>query len=163
MAQQFQFRALGGEEPVDLNGSSKIRNICEDFGSPRWEEELTMTYGRLLTLFGQPLYVSKDMEDEYSYRVLAEDGQGGEVYLDVYSGPSGPAIGGMDSGQTRQAADELAELILSTPPTDYDYTGYYMDGPSKVHKGVKGGRAFLSEQQMGEGEFSKAVEELYGE
>ncbi|MDE6261246.1 MAG: hypothetical protein K2M42_10365 [Oscillospiraceae bacterium] len=161
---RFQFRALQGAEAekADLSGSSKIRNICEDLGSPRWAEELTLAYGRLLTLFGPALYVSKDMENEYGYHVLGEDGQGNTVYLNVYSGPSGPAIGGKKGEAERQAADELAELILSTPPADYEYTGYYMDGPSRVHKGVRGGKPFMQEQTMGEGEFNKAIEELYG-
>lgn len=162
MGNRFQFCALRGAEAdaADFR-DAKLRSICEDLGSNRWAEELTLAYGRLLTLFGPPLFVSKDMENEYSYCVEGKDAQGTVVYLEVYSGPSGPSIGGKQGVVERQAADELAELIMAAPPADYEYTGYYMDGPSIVHKGVRGGQIFMEEREMTEEEFEAAEKELY--
>ena len=63
-----------------------------------------------------------------------------------------------------QAADELAKLIVSAKASDYDYEGYYMDGPSVVREGVRGGEPYMEEEELdvSEDEFARICEEIYG-
>ena len=150
---RFRFQALRGEDVEQITypgGASKIRGLCA-----LNEKAFTLTYGRLLTLFGQPSYEAKDMENQYQFNVEAK-GEDGEVcYLYAYSGPSGPAVGGGQDALSRLAADALAELVNSAEPADYDYTGYYLDGSCKVHMWVKDGQAFFEESELTDEEYRK--------
>lgn len=157
MGNTYQFRALTKEEAaqVDMGGSSNIRSIkaiSQDFGN-----DCAKIYGNLITLFGQPLYQSADLENQYEYCVEAKDPNGNVLYLSAYSGPSGPAIGGFHGPQASRAADELADFILNAEPADYDYSGIYMDGPCKVEMGVKHGQPYWNETEleMTEGDWEK--------
>ena len=123
-----------------MTGTSKIRNILgPEAGAWAYQGGSTLCLGQLKTLFGEPLYVKKNLEDQYAYCILAAGEDGKEIYLQVYSGPTGPAIGGEQDADSARAADALAELITSAKAADYDYEGYYMDGPCIVREGVRGG------------------------
>lgn len=156
MTVRFQFRALGREEGEQASypgGASKIRGLCT-----LNEEEFALTYGRLQTLFGPSAYEGSDMENQYRFDIEARDGQGNIRYLYAYSGPTGPAVGGGQEEPDRLAADQLAELVQSTDPSDYDYTGYYLDGPCKICMGVKGGKAYFEESELTDEDFRNIVE-----
>ena len=152
MTGRFQFRALSTEEAkrAGCPSGAKIRGL----GALN-EEALALTYGRLLTLFGPPAYEGSDMEDQYRFDIEARDEQGGVRFLYAYSGPSGPAVGGGREKPDRLAADQLAELVQSAQPSDYDYTGYYLDGSCKICMGVKGGTAYFEESELTDEDFRK--------
>ena len=159
MERKFRFQSLSEEEVQQkcLFGGSLICWVRGP-GDSKMEQELVLAYGRMLALFGPPLYIDPDLENQYRYCIEAKDDQGSIVYLDVYSGPSGPAIGGDPEGDIeREAAEELAALILSTGPEDYDYVGYYLDGPCKVHMGIKNGQPFIEESELTDEEFRKIL------
>lgn len=126
---EYTFSKVEDEEKIW--GTSKICNIYEPFEY----EKSPLAYGQMLTLFGEPLYLTNDLESQYEYVISAADKEGKITYLTVYSGPSGPAIGGTKDGQ--EAAAELLCYIRSAGAADYDYTGYYMDIPCRVEMGVK--------------------------
>lgn len=137
---RFQFIAQDMETlNREIVGTSKIRNIAETL------EGDILCLGQLKTLFGDPLYMTKDLEEQYRYCIMAVDGDGKEIYLDVYSGPSGPAIGGRGDADSKVAADELAKLIVNAEPTDYDYEGFYLDTSSYVKEGVHNGKPYWEE------------------
>lgn len=73
------------------------------------------------------------MEDQYLYSLRGQDEKGQEVFIYAYSGPSGPAIGGLNDRDSLEAAEQLIELIKNAAPADYDYTGYYTDFFLKIH------------------------------
>lgn len=159
MDRKFQFRSLSEEEVTQGHffGGSLICWLRGP-GDSGLEQELVLAYGRMLALFGHPIYVNPDLEDQYRYCIEAKDSQGTTVYLDAYSGPSGPAIGGNPrSDVEREAVEELVTLILSTKPKDYDYIGYYLDGPCKVHMGIKDGQPFMEESELTDEEFREMV------
>lgn len=128
---------FSAEDKWDLiPGSSKIANIPEDS---------ILAYGKLRSLFGEPVYETKNMEDQYLYSLRGQDEKGQEVFIYVYSGPSGPAIGGLNDRDSLEAAEQLIELIKNAAPADYDYTGYYTDFFLKIHEGIKDGIPFCKE------------------
>lgn len=155
MESRFEFKAQDMETMNrEIGGTSKIRNIAK---TPEGE---ILCLGQLKTLFGEPLYISEDLEDQYAYCIMAVDGDGKEIYLHAYSGPSGAAIGGGQDADSRAAADELAERITSAHPSDYDYEGYYMDGPCSVKMGVRNGEPYMEEESLSEEEMIKLCEEM---
>ena len=72
------------------NGSSISRNLYDDNAA----EYHSLFIGQVLSRFGEPDYTTENNEDLYSKAVSAEDKDGNMIYLEVYYGPSGPAIGG---------------------------------------------------------------------
>lgn len=145
-----------------MNGTSKIRSIVDGFGEDSYYRGI-LCLGQLKTLFGEPLYVSEDLENQYAYCILAADKTGKKIYLNVYSGPSGPSIGGMAGPDGREAADELACLITGADAMDYDYQGYYMDAPSAVSMGVRNGEPYMEEKEISEEKFEELCQKLYGQ
>lgn len=146
---QYQFRVETDWEKVKevLFGTSQICHIIDDF--PRdYVEQTVLVYGRLKGLFGEPFYESQNHEDQYSYYIFATAEDGKEIFLNVYNGSSGPAIGGWQDEESAAAAEQLVQIILQTEPVDYDYVGYYLDGPTKIHQGVKDGVPFMEEVEL---------------
>ena len=94
---------------------------------------------KAITLFGQPDYFTEDYEQLFSTVVSAENGSGKVFYLEIYHGPSGPAIGGGSSEEEKAAAAELAQLIKGAALSDYEWTGVYADIPVNIRMGVKNG------------------------
>lgn len=158
MERKFEFK-VQDKETLDrvLMGTSKIRNIVEL--SPTYWENSVLCLGQLKTLFGEPLYITEDMEDQYAYCILAESKDGKEVYLHVYRGPSGPAIGGKHDSDSSAAADELVELITSAKASDYEYAGVYWDGPSIVRAGVRNGVPYSEEEELTQEKYEKMKKE----
>lgn len=145
---QYQFQMETNEEKWSaLYGTSCICHIIEGFPSD-YIEQTVLVYGKLRGLFGEPTYETMDFEDQYAYYITATTNDGKEIFLDVYSGSSGPAIGGQHDEETAEAARQLIQIILQTEPVDYDYVGFYLDGPSKVHEGVKNGVPYAEEEEI---------------
>lgn len=121
------------------NGSSKIRNLYDDKAA----EYHSLFVGQVLSRFGEPDYITEDNENLFSKAVSAEDKDGNVIYLDVYYGPSGPAIGGdVRDEESRKAADALAEYIMAAEPKDFEYTSVYEDFGLTVIMGVKNGKPY---------------------
>ncbi len=159
---QYRFTAEASRDPMPML-SSRIRNILEGF-SPDYGRQTALVLGRLRALFGEPLYVTENLEEQYSYCVRVEGSDGGTVYLEVYRGSSGPAIGGGYGEASQKAADALAAYIQAASPADYDYEGYYLDGPSRVRMGVKNGEPYYDERPLDlpEKEMEALFKRLYG-
>lgn len=136
----YIFSKVNDEEKIW--GTSKICNV---YGFDQYEKN-PLVFGKMLTLFGDPLYTTNNLENQYSYVISAADGAGHVIYLSVYSGPSGPSIGG-DKG-SEKAAEELVHYILQAKTSDYEYEGYYMDAPCKVKIGVKNGVPYQEEEML---------------
>lgn len=120
--------------------SGKICSIYEDYSKH------VLALGQLKTLFGEPLYVSENLENQFEYCISATDEAGNTFYLSAYSGPSGPSIGGCR--EAKEAALALVALIQEAAVSDYEYEGYYLDGPCKVRMGVKDGQPYEEEEVL---------------
>ncbi len=110
----------------------------------------TLVYGKIQGLLGKSLYETDNVENQYMYCVFLKDKNGEEIFLDVYSGPSGPAIGGLQNEHSSDAAERLLKLIEETEPVDYEYEGFYWDGPSKISQGIRNGVPYYNEESLGE-------------
>lgn len=134
--------------PDNLPGGGQICLIIENFDKDYMTNN-ALVYGKLKTLFGEPLYETEDNENLYSYCIRATSKDGDIVYLDVYSGPTGPAIGGDSrddmNEKRKEAAAVLVEYIWQAEASDYECTSYYMDTFSKVTMGVKDGVPYCEE------------------
>ena len=109
-------------------------NICSIYElDENFEKNCVMVLGQLKYLFGQPRYITNNLENQFSYIIKAIDENGDCLLLEVYCGSSGPAIGGLHDSISHLAAQELAMYIRQSPTEDYDYEGYYLDTMSKVH------------------------------
>ena len=152
---EYSFEAINDLQKIDYTG--KLMDILDL--SPQYVEETTKLHGKVLALFGEPPHSTKSLEDVYCYVICAKDKDGNEEYFSVYEGSSGPAIGGTGSDEV---ALELKEKILNAQPVDYDYEGYYFDGPTLVKRGVKNGEAYCSEEEISFDECEEAYKEIYG-
>ena len=95
--------------------------------------------GQVKTRFGEADYTTSDYENLVSYAVSATAASGETRYLEVYSGPSGPAIAGTDHPLDMQAANELAVYICAATPSDCDFACVYEDIPVSIRMGVRDG------------------------
>ena len=131
-------------------------NIFEIYGAEYDEERNTyyekydasyhsLFIGQCLTLFGDADYQSDDNEDLLSYVVAAEDEDNNVIYMEIYYGPSGPAIGGVAFDDTySRAAEELSQIIMDAEPTDFEITSTYGDLGATIEMGVKDGKAYYN-------------------
>lgn len=159
---KYQFKAVNDQKKI---GGSNITNIIDGFPSD-YMEQVILIYGKLKTLFGEPLYEEKDLENQYIYGVVTTTEDGREIFLHAYNGPSGPAIGGQQDAESRKAAYQLIELIQQAAPTDYDYVGYYLDGPVRIREGIKNGVPYFEEMpldDLSEEEMDKIFREVRGQ
>lgn len=103
----------------------KIRGVYEDviFSDTGYNG---LFVGQVVTMFGDE-NVTGDHEALLSYVVAAEDASGEVIYLEVYFGPSGPAIGGSAGENYDKAAEELEKVIRSIEPMDYECECTYFD------------------------------------
>lgn len=136
------------------NGSSLICRIGED---------PIVVYGKLRALFGNPSYETENLENQYSYCLSMKGESGKELFLEVYSGGSGPAIAGLQGEEYKKAAEQLIEMIQKAAPVDFDYEGYYMDIPIKVSQGIKNGVPYIREEELNlsDQEFEELYKKLY--
>ena len=139
-----------------MDYSSQICNIFSI--DSNFEENMARFPGQLKYLFGDPLYMTEDFEDMLSYIIEATDESGNTLLLNVYSAGTGPAIGGHyenDREAYQKAAHELAAYISQADASDYEYEGYYLDGPSKIEMGVENGKSYYKETEMSDEEVSE--------
>lgn len=149
---EYTFEAVDDLERIF--GTSRILRIAKGYSA----EEDALIQGQLLTLFGEPAQTSMDLENAYTYVILARDDEGNEYYLSAYAGPSGPAIGGDSSVPgTEDAAEALKDCVREAAPADYEYNGFYFDTSSKIIQGVSEGRVYYEETLMTEEQFMEAL------
>lgn len=143
---------------------SKIRGIYEDFSDPEYFNKQVLVLGKMMTLFGEPLYLSQNLEKQYEYSIKAKAKTGENICLTVYSGETGPSIRGAMDRKSREAAEALSQYICNAKPSDYHYEGYCMDGPYMVYEGVKDGVPYRMEKELDlyDEEFTALYERLYG-
>ena len=129
----------------DFKKDTSLTSIPESNGNLlNLDLEPVIAYGRLRALFGEPNYETQNVEDAYSYILFVETESSEKIYLEVYEGSSGPAIGGLNNAESLQVAETLKKLIEeSEKVADYQYEGYYLDLDSKITMGIKDGRALL--------------------
>lgn len=158
MSYTFQLAKDAGKSA----GGGKICNIIDGFVD--YEKNFPLAYGKIKALFGQPIYETENLEDLFSYCVVAKSEEGEEVYLDIYCAGSGPAIGGKQDEASQKAAKALVDYIWQAEPVDYAYKGYYMDGPTVLELGIKNGVPYYEEAELelSEEEFNELCSRLYG-
>ncbi len=118
-----------------------IRNLYDD----KLAEYHSLFIGQVLSRFGEPDYTTEDNENLFSKAVSAEDKDDNMIYLEVYYGPSDPAIGGdvFDrEEESRKAADALAEYIMAAEPKDFEYKSVYEDFGVTLRMGVENGKPY---------------------
>lgn len=132
----------------DFKKDASLTSIPESSGNlMNLELEPVIAYGRLRALFGEPNYETQNFEDAYSYILFVEPESSKKIYLEVYEGSSGPAIGGLNNAESLRAAETLKKLIEeSEEVADYEYEGYYLDLDSKINMGIKDGVPYYNEE-----------------
>jgi len=142
-----------------IAGTSKIDNILL---LPYSNEEIVKVHGQLLKLFGEPIYITPNLEDSYCYIIVASDNNGKQFILSVYSGSTGPAIGGDQKIEGIQnAAESLKQYILNAEPVDFEYEGYYLDTGSKINYKIENGVISYSSVQIEGKELENAYKLVY--
>lgn len=136
-----------------------ISYICEvlEYDRKNHEEQYKI-FGKLKTLFGEPNYLSINNEDWFGYFLEYK-----EKYFEVYGRNDIPHISGGSSEEELILAKELAEYILKTTPSDYEWTSYYMDSESKITYKVNNGVASRKIEQLtlNAKEFSELYKKVY--
>ena len=132
----------------DFQKDTSLTSIPESYGKLlNLDLESVIAYGRLRALFGEPNYETQNSEDAYSYILFVEPESSEKIYLEVYEGSSGPAIGGLNNAESLQAAETLKKLIEeSEEVADYQYEGYYQDLDLKISMGIKNGVPYYNEE-----------------
>ncbi len=150
------------QDTEKLTGTSNICNIINDFVD--YEKKFPIAYGKIKARFGQPIYETENLENLFSYCVLATSEDGEEVYLDIYCAGSGLAIGGHQNEAAKKAANALLDYILQAEPVDYAHKAYYMDGPTVLEFGITDGVPYYheAELELSEKEFRDLYAKLYG-
>lgn len=119
-----------------------IRGVYEaECGDMRYQ---CLFVGQVIAMFGDK-NLTDDMEALLSYVVAAEDPAGNVIYLEVYYGPSGPAIGGESGDNYLKAAEELEQVIRGMTPADYVHECVYEDYDITIRMGIKDGKPFYEE------------------
>lgn len=137
-------------------------NICSIYElDANSEKNDAMVLGQLKYLFGDPNYITNDLENQFSYVIKATDEKGDFLLLEAYRSGSGPAIGGLKDSSSKIAAHELAIYIRQSKTIDYDYEGYYLDAQSKVCHGIKNGVPYWEETEISAKEFEEFQEEVW--
>lgn len=156
----FTFKKI--DDDSKLRGTSNLMNIFDGFPDD-YGEQCALLRGKLQRLMGDPLYETKNLENQYSYLIEAADDEGSLCYITAYRGPSGPSIGGiLKTDGIMDAAKEFIEILEAAEPADFHYEGYYPDGPSQITMGVKNGEAYYTEEFMeDEDEIDAMFEELF--
>lgn len=136
-------------------------NICSIYEfDENFEKNCVRVLGQLKYLFGNPRYITNNLENQFSYIIKAIDENEDYLLLEVYCASSGPAIGGLNDKNSHFAAHELTTYIRQAPVADYDYKGYYLDTMSKVHYSVQNGVPSWEETEISEKEIEDFKEEI---
>lgn len=128
----------------------KIKSVYEEHQESEYHG---LFLGQVVTLFGSE-NLSENNEDLISHAVAAENEDGEIIYLEVYYGQSGPAIGGMDGENFEEAAKELEDIIRNTIPVDFECSSVYEDVGVSIRMGTKDGKGFY-ETDFDEMDFEK--------
>ena len=141
-----------------LTDSSKLYNFIEDFSN--YGNQFPLICGKIKALFGQPIYETKNLENLFSYCILATSE---EVYLDIYCAGSGLAVGGMSDEKSRNAAKALVDYVRQAEAIDYAYKAYYLDGPTALEFGIRDGAPYYNETELSlsEKEFRELFFNMY--
>ena len=127
-----------------IMGTSRILGL-----EYQYSQDLAKILGQLQTLFGDPLYISLDADDPYSYVIIMENEQGIRYNMHVYSAKFGPSIGGnKDIEGIEDAAQALKQYIEEASPSDYEYQGTCPNRYSVIMS-VKDGEPYYSEIKIG--------------
>ena len=137
-----------------LTDSSKLYNFIEDFSD--YGNQFSIICGKIKALFGKPIYETKNLENLFSYCILATSE---EVYLDIYCAGSGLAVGGISDEKSRKAAKALVDYVRQAEPINYAYKAYYLDGPTALEFGIRDGAPYYNETELRLSE--KEFRELY--
>lgn len=133
-------------DDVDIAGSYLLLNVYEDEALAEYHG---LFIGQIVTLFGDK-ETTENNEELLDYTIAAEDKDGKVIYLTLYYGASGPAIGGFDGDEYMEAAKELEKLVRTTEPIDYECASVYEDLGMTIRMGTRNGRGFY-ETEMPEG------------
>lgn len=137
--------------------SSKLYNFIEGFAD--YGNQFSLICGKIKALFGEPIYKTENMENLFSYCILATSEDEEEVYLDIYCAGSGPAVGGMQDEKSRKAAKALVDYVRQAEPVNCTYKAYYLDGPAALEFGIRDGVPYYNEAELKLSE--KEFRELY--
>lgn len=140
----YTFAACGNDK-LYKGEQQGFRNLYSDGTG----DKHSLYIGQVIALFGEPEHQTEDNEDLFSQAVSATDKDGNVFYLEVYYGPSGPAITGFadennDLGEEeyQKAIDELADYIMDAEPADFEWISEYGDTGVSLKMGVKDGEAY---------------------
>lgn len=125
-------------DDVSMDGSFLLFNVYEEQSRAEYHG---LFVGQVITLFGDK-GTSEDNEALLDYTIAAEDKEGDVIYLTLYYGPSGPAIGGYDGDNYMEAAKELEEIVRSTEPIDFECASVYEDVGVTIRMGTRNGQGF---------------------
>ena len=144
-----------------LTDSSKLYNFIEDFSD--YGNQFSLICGKIKALFDQPIYETKNLENLFSYRILATSEEAEEVYLDIYCAGSGLAVGGISDEKSRKAAKALVDYVRQAKAIDYEYKAYNLDGPTALEFGIKDGTPYYNETELSlsEKEFKELFFNMY--
>lgn len=144
-----------------LTDSSKLCNFIESFSD--YGNQFSLICGKIKALFGQPIYKTENLENLFSYCILAASEEVEEVYLNIYCAGSGPAVGGMSDEKSRKAAKALVDYVRQAEPINYAYKAYYLDGPTALEFGIKDGTPYYNETELSlsEKEFKELFFNMY--
>ena len=124
-------------------------------------EATALIEGQLLTVFGQPSWVSENMENSFQYvfKATAEDGQ--EVIFTVYN------VGVIHIGAKEktalleEAVNALAWEVSQAKPTDYARTVYYLDTFDRIDIEVKDGKVTIKSSEISEEKADELFDKWY--
>lgn len=151
----YTFQSVKNME--ELTDSSRLCNFIENFSD--YGNQFTLICGKIKALFGQPIYETENLENLFSYCILATSEEAEEVYLHIYCAGSGPAVGGISDEKSRKAAKALVDYVRKAEPINYVYKAYYLDGPTALEFGIRDGVPYYNETELSLSE--KEFGELY--
>ena len=135
-------------EYIKWGPDAKICSIYDPSSGGPGENDI-LAFGQLKKLFGEPAYITENLENQYQYYISATDENGKVYHLSAYCGPSGPAIGGNVTDKALfDAAKALAAYVRASDTADYDYSGYYPDADLKINCGIKDGKAYCTTKKL---------------
>lgn len=125
---------------IDLiRGTSKLLSLRD--GHECSGEEATKIFGQILCIFGEPMYISENMEDPFLYCIIAADANGKQFVLTIYHGKTGLSIGGNENIEgICDAALALKQYIKEAVTVDFEYIGYLNEGLTKIIMKIENGK-----------------------
>ena len=140
----YTFQSVKSME--ELTDSSKLYNFIEDFSD--YGNQFSLIYGKIKALFGQPIYETENLENLFSYCILATSEEAEEVHLDIYCAGSGLAVGGISDEKSRKAAKALVDYVRQAEVIDYAHKAYNLDGGTVLEFGVRNSIPYYNETEL---------------